>query len=70
MLNAKKLKLLREASSWTPTQMLQALAKEQGTFCSQSELSRYESGHTKSCSVTLLLALAKLYDVEPEDLLC
>ena len=68
MLNGTKIKELREACGWTPTEMLSHLAKEQGMWCSPSSLRSYELGRTKDCSSGLLFAMAKLFDVKPEDL--
>ena len=70
MIDGKKLRKLREACGWNPTQMLAHLAKEQGVYCSPSSLSSYELGRVKNCTPDTLFALAKLYDVKPEDLLC
>ncbi len=69
MLNAKKLKMLREACGWTRTQMLVALAKEQGTYCSYSCLCEYENGRIKNPRTNMLLAMARLYDICLEELL-
>ena len=68
MLNAKKLRMLRSANGWSQTQMLEALAKEQRAYCSQSMLRQYELGRIKNCNHDLLMALARLYDVSVEDL--
>ncbi len=68
MLNAKKLRMLREACGWTPTEMLDHLAKEQNTYCSQTSLSAYELGRY-SPKTKMMFALAKLYSVSVEELL-
>ena len=69
MLNRKKLIMLREANGWTHTQMLQELAKSQGVFIAPASIAGYEKGTIEDCRPSLLFALARLYDVPPEDLL-
>ena len=69
MLNAKKLILLREVCGWTRTQMLEALAKEQGIYCSYPSLCSYELGRVKNPRTEIIQAIARLYDVKLEELL-
>ena len=69
MLDYKKLQMLRKANGWTYTQLLTELAQQHGIYVPPSSMRAYEKGGIKRCPPELLLALAKLYDVQPEELL-
>ena len=69
MVNGKKLRMLRQACGWTPTQLLAVLAKEHGVYVHPSSLSAYELDRVKNPPTEVLIALAKIYDVKLEDLL-
>lgn len=69
MLDHKKLAELRKNNNWTYPQMLGHLAAEQGVYCTTQSMAAYEKGRTKNCPPHLLLAIARLYCVKPEELL-
>ena len=68
-LDHEKLKALRTQKGWTQGQVLGRLAINYGYYCNPAILARYEGGKIKRGSANLVILLAKLYGVQPEELL-